>query len=133
MNVYQKGLYYLRITMFNITLVLIFLTLKNYLRIGFLGYLFLLIEFVYIIIVLMTILSKKKLFKTDLAYNIMHLGTYLYQIILTSRMFSFKVSTLVKESFQFYRNNAVILNILLAILIFYSFVLYKDLCQKKKV
>ena len=78
----------------------------------------------------MTFLSKKKIYKTDLVFNIMHIGTYIYQIILSIRMFFFKVSTLVKESFSFYRNNYIILIILLITLIFYTVILNGDIYKK---
>ena len=78
----------------------------------------------------MTFLSKKKIYKTDLVFNIMHIGTYVYQIILSIRMFNFKVSTIVKESFSFYRNNYIILIILLITLIFYTVILNSDIYKK---
>lgn len=130
MKTKHKILYYLRLLLFAITLILMFVTIENYIRVGLFGYLFFILEFIYIISVLITILSKKKIYKTDFVFNIMNIGTYIYQIILSSRMFSFKVSTLVKESFSFYRNNYIILIVLLVTLIFYTIILNSDIYKK---
>lgn len=131
MKKYQKLIYYLRLALFIITLILMFLNISNYIKVGLWGYIFLILEFIYIFAILITILLKRNLYKTDLIFNLMHIGTYMYQIILSIRMFSFKVSSLVKESFIFYRNNYIILSILLAVLIFYSLVLYGELSKQK--
>ena len=130
MKTFKKLLYYFRLLLFLISLILMFLTIKNYIRIGLWGYLFFTIEFIYIIAILITLLSKQNIYKTDLIFNIMHIGTYTYQIILSTKMFSFKVSSIVKESFTFYRNNYIILIILLTMLIFYSLVLRSEFNKK---
>ena len=131
MKFYQKILYYIRLILFIISMVLIFFTLKNYIKMGIYGYIFLCTEFIYIITILLTILSKKELYMWDFVFNIMHIGTYLYQIILSIRMFSFKVSTIIKDSLTFYRNNYIILIVLLLTLIFYSLILYSEVCISK--
>ena len=95
MKTFKKLLYYFRLLLFLISLILMFLTIKNYIRIGLWGYLFFTIEFIYIIAILITLLSKQNIYKTDLIFNIMHIGTYTYQIILSTKMFSFKVSSIV--------------------------------------
>ena len=132
MKMYQKILYYSRLFLFIISLILIFITIKNYVKIGLWGYIFFIIELIYILGMLITILSKREIYKNDLCFNIMHIGTYLYQIILSVRMFTFPLSLLVKESYIFYRNNYIILSVLLLTLIFYSLVLYGDLTINKK-
>lgn len=131
MKSFQKILYYLRLILFIISMFLIFLTIKNYIKIGIIGYLFLVIEFIYIIIILLTILSKRKIYMNDLVFNIMHIGIYIYQTILSIRMFSFKVSLLFKNSLVFYRNNYIVLITLLLTLIFYSVLLYGETSKKR--
>ena len=131
MKLYQKILYYIRLFLFVISMVLIFININNYLKIGVFGYIFLYIEFIYIITILITILSKRKIYMTDLIFNFMHIGTYVYQIILSIRMFSFKVSMVIKDSLFFYNNNYIILTVLLLTLIFYSSILYKELKKIK--
>lgn len=130
MKTFNKVLYNLRIILFIVSLVCIFLTMKNYIKIGLWGYIFFLIEFIYICTILFTILSKKKIYLKDLSFNIMHLGTYLYQIIISFRMYDFKVSSLVNESFVFYKNNFIILSVLLITLIFYTIIMNNDLIKK---
>lgn len=123
MKLLRKILYYTRIVLFILTLFLLFFTLNNYIKVGWSGYLFLGIVFIYIVVSLMTLLSKKKVFKNDFMYNFMQIATYIYQVILTIKMFSFNVSLLVKESIIFYRNNYLILSILLISLIIYTCIL----------
>ncbi len=131
MKMYQKVLYYLRLLLLLVSLIFIFLNIKNYLRIGIWGNIFFILEFFYIIAILITILSKRSLYMTDLSFNIMHIGTYLYQIILSIRMVTYPISSLSEGSYSFYRNNCIILSILLLTLIFYSLVLYGELNKKK--
>ena len=131
MRPYQKILYYIRFILFIASMILIFFTLKNYIKLGIYGYIFLCIEFIYIITILLTMLSKKELYMSDFVFNIMHIGTYLYQIFLSIRMFSYKVSIIIKDSLSFYQNNYIILTILIITLIFYSVVLYGELSVKK--
>lgn len=131
MKRFQKILYYIRLILFIISMIFIFFTLKNYIKLGIYGYIFLSTEFIYILILLLTILSKKELYISDFVFNIMHIGTYLYQIILSIRMFSFNVSSIIKDSLIFYRNNYIILTVLILTLIFYSAVLYSEVDIKK--
>jgi len=130
-RLYQKILYYIRLILFITTMILIFFTMKNYIKIGMYGYIYLFIEFAYIITIILTMLSQRKIYMCDFVFNIMHIGTYLYQIILSIRMFSFKVSFVITDSLSFYQNNYIILIILLITLIFYSIVLYSELSEKK--
>lgn len=132
MKLFPKILYYLRLILFLTVLIIIFITIKNYIKIGLWGYLFLIMEFIYIIVILLTILSKNKIYQEDLLFNIMHIGTYIYQLILSYKMFTFKISSLVLNSYRFYRNNYIILIILLFILMFYTILLYKDLLKNNK-
>lgn len=131
MKRYQKILYYFRLILFIISLILMFLTLKNYIKIGIFGYVYLWIEFVYIVTIILTFLSKREIYKNDLVFNIMHICTYLYQIIMIIRMSHYKVSILIKDSILFYRNNYIILTVLLLTLIFYNIILYNDLSKNR--
>lgn len=124
MKTSRKILYYIRLSFFIITLIFVFLNIKNYLKVGITGYIFFIMEFAYIIILLLTILSKRKVYVTDLSFNIMNLGTCVYHSIVTYRMYTYKLTTLVPYSYRFYRNNYIILSILLAILIFFAYVVY---------
>lgn len=130
----KKGfviLYYLRLTLFIVSMIFIFLTIRNYMRTGIWGYLFFTFEFLYIITMLITILSKKNIYIKDCVYNCMHIGTYIYQIIISHRTISFPVSSLLSGSFKFYRNNYFIIISLLIILIIYSFFIKDDKLNKK--
>lgn len=131
MKLFPKILYYLRLFLFLTVLVLIFINIKNYIKVGLWGYIFLTMEFIYITLILFTILSKRKIYQEDLVFNIMHIGSYMYQLILSFKMFSFKLSTLVLNSYKFYRNNYIILSILLFVLIIYTIALYDDYNNKE--
>lgn len=126
MKKFQKILYYVRLIFFLISLIFLFLTIKNYIKVGFWGYFFIIMEFCFIISILFTMLSKKKIYMTDLSFNIMHIGTYIYQTILFIRMQTYELTSLIPESYIFYRNNYIILSILLGSLIFFTIVLYVE-------
>lgn len=131
MKKFQKILYYLRLTLFIVSLILIFLTIKNYIKVGIWGYIFFIMEFLFIISILFTILSKRQTYVDDLSFNIMHIGTYIYQMIVTIRMQTYELTSIIPESYIFYRNNYIIISILLGALIFFTGLLYNDQYNKK--
>lgn len=132
MKHFIKILYYLRMILFPITLILLFITMKTYIKVGLWGYLFFVVEFVYIFMMILTFLAKNNQFKNDVSFNIMHIGTYIYQIIVAVRTFNFRISSLLLDSYLFYRNNCIIMFILLITLIIYTAILYSELNIKKK-
>lgn len=126
-----KILYCFRLVLFIISMIFIFLTIKNYMRIGIWGYLFFIVESLYVIVILITMISKKDIYMKDSLYNSMHIGTYIYQIIISHRTISFPASSLLNGSFIFYQNNYIIIISLLIILIIYSFFIKDDKVIKK--
>lgn len=129
---YKQILYYLRLLLFITSMIFIFLTIKNYIMSGIIGYLFFIVEFLYIIVILITLLSKKSIFINDKVFNGMNIGIYLYQIIISIRVFSFPISRLIPGSINFYRVNYMILIALLTILIIYSFVIKNESNKKSR-
>jgi len=115
----KKVLYYVRMILFVLSLIFIFSAIKTFTKVGLWGYIFFIIEFIYIILMILTLLSHDKRYKNDISFNVMHIGAYLYQIIVSIKTFQFKMSTALIDSYLFYRNNCIIMIALLISLICY--------------
>jgi len=81
---------------------------------------------------ILTLLSHDKRYKNDISFNVMHIGAYLYQIIVSIKTFQFKMSTALIDSYLFYRNNCIIMIALLISLICYIVILCNFFDNKKK-
>lgn len=107
--------------------------IKTFVKVGIIGYLYLLIEFIYIISIILMILSKKEKYQNDLAFNIMQIGMYIYQGIVFIRTLNLSITSIALSNYVFYRNNCIILIILIITLFFYLFAINKEVNQKKEV
>ena len=114
-------LYYSRLSLFIISLIINFLMIGTFVKVGLFGYIYLFFEFIYISVIITMILSKKKRYKNDTAFNTMQIGTYIYQSIVYIRTFSWKLSSFSIDSYNFYRNNCIILSVLVIVILFYAF------------
>jgi len=128
----KKVLYYVRMILFVLSLIFIFSAIKTFTKVGLWGYIFFIIEFIYIILMILTLLSHDKRYKNDISFNVMHIGAYLYQIIVSIKTFQFKMSTALIDSYLFYRNNCIIMIALLISLICYIVILCNFFDNKKK-
>lgn len=55
---------------------------------NFISTLYFILNLLYSIIIILTILSKKEIFKTTISYNILNIGIYLYTILLFKNYFN---------------------------------------------
>ena len=117
-NLITKLLYYLRIVVFIIHLVIVFNLLYITLRMSYFGTIFLTIEFIYSINVLIEMVGSKLRYKKDYIYNIMNLCYFGYLISFYIKIKSNYLTPYL--SFNFLRNNYIVLSILLVLLIIYS-------------
>jgi hypothetical protein len=82
------------------------------------GAIFLIIEIIYIIIIITQSLGAKLRFKRDIIYNLMQMGFFIYLgIFFVKVRVNYITPTL---SFDFLRNNLIVLSLLLLIIMFYS-------------
>ena len=121
----KKTLYYLRIILFIIYLILTFLLIDKLFRLNIFAVIYFILNLVYSFIMILTILSKKNVFKETISYNILNIGIYLYTIML------FKITTLnthldIINNSVYFKNNFIMISILLIGIITYSIILNKE-------
>ena len=78
----KRILYYLRIILFIIYLIGIFLLIDNLYKSNFFSILYFSLNLIFSFITILSILSKKNIFKENITYNILNIGIYLYTIML---------------------------------------------------
>lgn len=113
-----KILYYLRIIVFIIHLIIIFNLLYITLRMSYFGIIYLIVEFIYSINILIEMLSAKLRYKRDYVYNFMNLCYFGYLISFYIKIKQNYINPYL--SFNFLRNNYIVLSILLVLVFIYS-------------
>ena len=78
----KKILYYLRLLLFIPYLVIIFLLIDNLYKTSFLSVVFFLLNLIYSFIMILTILSKKKIYQETISFNFLNIGIYIYIFML---------------------------------------------------
>ena len=73
----KKILYYLRLLLFIPYLVIIFLLIDNLYKTSFLSIIFFLLNLIYSFIMILTILSKKKIYQETISFNFLNSSTSL--------------------------------------------------------
>lgn len=121
----KKIIYYLRIVLFTLYLVTMFLLIDKIYRANFFCTLYFLLNFIYSFIMILTILSKKKIFKETISYNILNIGIYLYSFMLLKITYSNTTLDILSNEIYF-RNNFIMLSILLIGIIIYSLIINKE-------
>ncbi len=114
----KKILYYFRYITFILHIFVVFQLLYLVLRMKYFGAIYLIIEIIYIIIIITQSLGAKLRFKRDIIYNLMQMGFFIYLgIFFVKVRVNYITPTL---SFDFLRNNLIVLSLLLLIIMFYS-------------
>lgn len=121
----KKIIYYFRNILFVIYLITMFLMIDNIYKQNFFETLYFILNLIYSFIIILTILSKKKVFKNTISYNILNIGVYIYSMVL------YKISTLntrleILNNQVYYQNNFIMISILLISLIVYSLIINKE-------
>ena len=114
----KKILYYFRYITFILHIFVVFQLLYLVLRMKYFGAIYLIIEIIYIIVIITQSLGAKLRFKRDIIYNLMQMGFFIYLgIFFVKVRVNYITPTL---SFDFLRNNLIVLSLLLLIVMFYS-------------
>ena len=79
----KKILYYLRLLLFIPYLVIIFLLIDNLYKTSFLSIIFFLLNLIYSFIMILTTLSKKKIYQETIPFNFLNIGIYTYIFMFT--------------------------------------------------
>lgn len=122
-----KIIYPIRIILFIIHLLMLYMMIDDIVYVSF-GYLFLIIDIVYVIRVIMELFSQKSLYKKDIYYNIMQIGLYTYIGVLWYRLTFGSIFS--KELLLYLKTNYIILSILFLFLTFYSTILIHKMNEK---
>ena len=121
----MKIIYYIRYVLFILYLLCMFLLIDKVLTINIYGSIFFLVSLIYSIFIILSILSKKKIFINTVSFNILNIGIYFYTFILY--YFSHISSKLdILNNKSYYQNNFILITILLICLILFTIFLNID-------
>lgn len=121
----KKILYYLRLLLFIPYLVIIFLLIDNLYKTSFLSIIFFLLNLIYSFIVILTILSKKKIYQETISFNFLNIGIYIY-IFMLYRITSTNSILDIINNKAYFNNNYIMLSILLIGLTTYAIILNNE-------
>lgn len=121
----KKFIYYLRIILFIVYLTGLFLLIDRLFTIRPFGALFFITSLIYSFIMILSILSKKKAFLDAISYNILSIGLYLYTVVLCYITITSSKLTVMNNNI-YYKNNFILMIILLIGLIVYTIELNKE-------
>lgn len=121
----KKILYYLRLLLFIPYLVIIFLLIDNLYKTSFLSIIFFLLNLIYSFIMILTILSKKKIYQETISFNFLNIGIYTY-IFMLYRITSTNSILDIINNKAYFNNNYIMLSILLIGLTTYAIILNNE-------
>ena len=121
----KKFLYYLRIILFITYLIVMFLLIDKIYLSNFISTVYFILNLLYSIIIISTILSKKEIFKTTISYNILNMGIYLYTILLF-KITSMNTTLDIINNQTYFQNNFIMISLLVIGLSGYSLILNND-------
>ena len=121
----KKFIYYLRIILFITYLIVMFLLIDKIYLSNFISTVYFILNLLYLIIIILTILSKKEIFKTTISYNILNMGIYLYTILLF-KITSMNTTLDIINNQTYFQNNFIMISLLVIGLSGYSLILNND-------
>lgn len=117
-------LFNFRIIFFIIHLLMVFAIISNIRRIGLFANLFLFLDVLFSLKILMELLSSKKRYRVDIAYNAMQIVFFAYITLLWWKIIVQDLFVY-EETIVYFRNNYLFLSILVFFLIIYGLFLLK--------
>ena len=120
----MKIIYYIKNILFVLYLVTMFLLMDNIYKSNFLDIIYFTLNLFYSFIIILTILSKKKIFKETISYDILNIGIYLYTFMLYKITISNSLLDIINNQ-TYFQNNYILVSILLLGLIIYTLILNK--------
>ena len=109
----------------HIFLIIIFLLIDNLYKTSFLSIIFFLLNLIYSFIVILTILSKKKIYQETISFNFLNIGIYIY-IFMLYRITSTNSILDIINNKAYFNNNYIMLSILLIGLTTYAIFLNNE-------
>ena len=115
----NKLIYYLRFILFIPFLICLFLLIDKIFTLKIFGTIFFIFCLLYIVFIILSILSKKKIFINTTSYNILNIGIYFYYFIIF--YFTYNLTSLeILNNRTYYNNNFILMCILLGFQIIYT-------------
>lgn len=121
----KKILYYLRLLTFILYLIMIFLLIDNLYKSSFLSIIFFLLNLIYSFTMILTILSKKKIYQETISFNFLNIGIYIYIFMLYKITSSNSILDIINNK-TYFNNNYIMLSILLIGLTTYAIFLNNE-------
>ena len=114
----KRILYYIRIVLFILYQIIMFLLIDKILNISLFGNIYFVVNLIYSLITIVALLSKKVVFQNNFAYNIINIGFYLYTgIIYYMALTNTKIDIMNNLSY-FQINFALLILLIIGIILF---------------
>ena len=127
----KKFFYYLRLISFCLYLIIMFLLIDKLYKPDIWSIIYFIFSFIYIIIMILTILSKKEIFKRIISYNVLNIGLYAYTFVIYYLIFdASNLEILANESY--FHHNYLMLCTLMITLILFAILLNRESDLEKK-
>ena len=121
----KKIFYYLRVIIFIAYLIIMFLLIDKLYKPDIWSIIYFIFSFIYIIIMILTILSKKEIFKRIISYNVLNIGLYAYTFVIYYFIFdASNIEILANESY--FHHNYLMLCILMITLSIFAILLNRE-------
>lgn len=121
----KKIIYYLRIILFVLYLITMFLLIDKLYKTSFLSIIYYIFNIIYSIFIIISIISKKKIFKEIISYNLLNIGIYLYTFMLYKIIQGNSLLDIINNKVYF-NNNYIMMSILLFGLTTYTLILNNE-------
>ena len=116
-----KILYTIRMTLFVLQFVALFMMISSLLQIKPVFYIFIVLYLFYVIKTIIELLSKKEIYQNDIIYNTMQIGLFIYLFVLFYRIY-FSYIYVNTSTMSYFNVNFGIICLLLVFINIYSFI-----------
>lgn len=121
----NKFLYYFRVALFIIYLIVVFALIDKIFAINIFVTIYFILNLIYSFIIILTILSKKNVFICNASYNILNIGIYLYTYVIYYIVHISSKLDIINNKI-YYQNNFIFLIILILGITLYTIFLNKE-------
>ena len=121
----KNFIYYLRIFTFTLFLIVMFILIEEFYKPDIIRFIFYTLSIIYAITSILSILSKKDIFKDIISYNLLNISLYIYTFIIFGVTFNSTRFDILSNEIYFC-NNLLILSFFFIVLIGFTLSLNKD-------
>ena len=121
----RKIIYYLRIILFVLYLITLFLLIDKLYKTNFLSIIYYIFNIIYSMFIIISIISKKKIFKEIFSYNLLNIGIYIYTFMLYKIIQNNSYLDIINNK-TYFNNNYILMSLLLLGLTTYTLILNNE-------